>query len=335
MGILWGYPQDILWVWDGYGDRNSVPTAALLSACLSVCWWAVQKLMSRSGCKKPRIRRGPVLPNGKGHFGGTCTQDPLASGRAQSSCPPRSTNSTPRGSQAAAIRAAATITVAICFDFVWVESNRDNLIHVHLCVWIYIVRRCRYISYIHHGFLTWVHAPPGDNKRSISGGGCTGGRTNPRTPRAGFSSAQYSAEQDPRKFRAGMLSLDFEEGSGLGLDHVVSGFGVVLVPRGSTVFTCIGALGTPSRTGPLARKYLPGFPYSWSLRRLRQKISGIYCTVICKLTRYALLVFVRSCSSINNKIISFKKFISPQPVGGPQKEKKSGAPGHVPSVPIG
>ena len=35
----------------------------------------------------------------------------------------------------------------------------------------------------------------------------------------------------------------------------------------SSVFTCIGALGTPSRTGPLARKYLPGFPYSSSLRR--------------------------------------------------------------------
>jgi len=30
----------------------------------------------------------------------------------------------------------------------------------------------------------------------------------------------------------------------------------------SSVFTCIGSLGTPSRTGPLARKYLPGFPYS-------------------------------------------------------------------------
>jgi len=29
MEILWGYPQDYLWVWDGYGDRNSVPTAAL------------------------------------------------------------------------------------------------------------------------------------------------------------------------------------------------------------------------------------------------------------------------------------------------------------------
>jgi len=62
-------------------------------------------------------------------------------------------------------------------------------------------------------------------------------------------------------------------------------------------------------TEPLARKYLPGliiiiiiivrlfltrrnttktlqgrakgFPCSWSLRRLRQKISSIYCTVIC------------------------------------------------------
>ena len=52
-------------------------------------------------------------------------------------------------------------------------------------------------------------------------------------------------------------------------------------PTNSSVFTCIGALGTPSRTGPLARKYSPGFPYSWSLRRIRQKISSIYCTVIC------------------------------------------------------
>jgi len=36
-----------------------------------------------------------------------------------------------------------------------------------------------------------------------------------------------------------------------------------------------------------------------------------------------------------DKIISLKKIISPQPVGAPQKEKKSGGPGHVPSVPIG
>ena len=28
MRILWGYPQNFLWVWDW--DRNSVPTAALL-----------------------------------------------------------------------------------------------------------------------------------------------------------------------------------------------------------------------------------------------------------------------------------------------------------------
>ena len=26
-----GYPEDFLWVWDGCGDRNSVPTAALLN----------------------------------------------------------------------------------------------------------------------------------------------------------------------------------------------------------------------------------------------------------------------------------------------------------------
>ena len=51
---------------------------------------------------------------------------------------------------------------------------------------------------------------------------------------------------------------------------------------------------------------------------------------VCKLTRYALLVFVRSCSSINNKIISFKKIISPRPDGAPQKEKYPGALGTCP-----
>ena len=30
----------------------------------------------------------------------------------------------------------------------------------------------------------------------------------------------------------------------------------------NSVFTYIGALGTPSQTGPLAIKYFPGFPYS-------------------------------------------------------------------------
>ena len=97
----------------------------------------------------------------------------------------------------------------------------------------------------------------------------------------------------------------------------------------------LGPWASPAERGPLLESiYRVSLTHSWSLRRFRQKISSIYCTVICKLTRYAL-VFVRSCSSINNKIISLKKFISPQPVGAPQKEKKSGGPGHVPSVPIG
>jgi len=42
----------------------------------------------------------------------------------------------------------------------------------------------------------------------------------------------------------------------------------------------------------------------------------------------------RQSTEGNNKIISLKN-ISPQPAGVPQKEKKSGGPGHVPSVPIG
>ena len=41
MGIPWGYPEDFLWVWDGYGDRNSVPTAAQVrgrdGAAVCVC----------------------------------------------------------------------------------------------------------------------------------------------------------------------------------------------------------------------------------------------------------------------------------------------------------
>jgi len=99
-----------------------------------------------------------------------------------------------------------------------------------------------------------------------------------------------------------------------------------------------------SRTGPLARKYLPGFPYLQysSSRRLRQKISS---TVICNYPSAAqeqpftvglfLLVFVRSCTGINHKIISFKNLFHHSKLRAPQEEKKSGGPGHVPSVPIG
>jgi len=90
------------------------------------------------------------------------------------------------------------------------------------------------------------------------------------------------------------------------------------------------------------------------LRRLRQKISSIYCTVICnypsaaqelpftvglfcitktdKLTRCALLVFVRSCSNINNKIISFKNLFHHRQLGAPHK--KSGALGTCPVCPL-
>ena len=52
------------------------------------------------------------------------------------------------------------------------------------------------------------------------------------------------------------------------LHHFQATVGNVLFPSAfsiaihSSVFTCIGALGTPSPTGPLPRKYLPGFPYS-------------------------------------------------------------------------
>ena len=106
----------------------------------------------------------------------------------------------------------------------------------------------------------------------------------------------------------------------------------------SAVFTCIGALGNPSRTGPLARKYLQGFPYSWSLRRVRQKISSIFCTVICNYPsaaqhknsplaycRSILLVFVRAYSSINNKIISIKNYFTTAS-WGPSKRTKSAGP---------
>ena len=62
----------------------------------------------------------------------------------------------------------------------------------------------------------------------------------------------------------------------------------------SSVFTCIGALGTPSRTGP--------------------SLESIY--------RVSLTVDL--CEV--NKIISFKKFSSPQPVGGPSKRKKIRGP---------
>ena len=58
----------------------------------------------------------------------------------------------------------------------------------------------------------------------------------------------------------------------------------------SAVFTCTGTLGTTAERGPLL-----------------ESIYRVSLTVdVCK----------------GNKIISFKKFILPQPVGGPEKKKK-------------
>ena len=113
-----------------------------------------------------------------------------------------------------------------------------------------------------------------------------------------------------------------------------------LVVVDSAVFTSIAALGTSSRTGPLARKYLPSFPYIWSLRRLRQKISSIYCILYAtipaqhKLTGYALLVFVRSCSSINKKIISLKNYFTTASWGPSKRKKNQGALGTCPVCPL-
>ena len=77
----------------------------------------------------------------------------------------------------------------------------------------------------------------------------------------------------------------------------------------------------------------PGFKSQ--SRRCRVTVLGKLFTPIMPLfTRYALLVFVRSCSSINNKIISLKIFVSPQPVGGPSKRKKIRALGTYPVCPL-
>ena len=59
----------------------------------------------------------------------------------------------------------------------------------------------------------------------------------------------------------------------------------------------------------------------------RSTETALYC-------RSILLVFVRSCSSINNKIISLKNYFTTAS-WGPLKKKKTWGPEHVPSVPIG
>jgi len=38
-GFPWGFQWEFLWVWDGYGDSNAIPTAALdVSEQLFTMW---------------------------------------------------------------------------------------------------------------------------------------------------------------------------------------------------------------------------------------------------------------------------------------------------------
>ena len=96
----------------------------------------------------------------------------------------------------------------------------------------------------------------------------------------------------------------------------------------------------PSRTGPLARKYLPGFPYSWSLRRLRQKIYCSYPSAAQEQPMYNSMQVdqictTSACTSINNKTITLKKNYFTTASWGPLKKKQNpGASGTCPVCPL-
>ena len=73
----------------------------------------------------------------------------------------------------------------------------------------------------------------------------------------------------------------------------------------------------------------------------RSTYIALYCRSILyyrdsrvKLTRYALLVFVRSCSSTNNKIISLKKSLTTASWGPSKRKKNPGALGTCPVWPL-
>jgi len=75
----------------------------------------------------------------------------------------------------------------------------------------------------------------------------------------------------------------------------------------------LGPWALPSRTEPLARKYLPGFPYSNDLcedqaRKLAAFITPLSATIPAQ----------PFSSSINNKITSLKKLFHHSQLGAPQ-----------------
>ena len=129
------------------------------------------------------------------------------------------------------------------------------------------------------------------------------------------------------------------------LPHAAAAVGLLLsaVPAGSAVFTCIGALGTPSRTGPslesiyrlsvtvdlcegYGRKLAAFIAPLSATRPISEQHKNGQTTTVCKLTRYALLRFVRSRSSINNKIISLIFFYFATASWRPSKRKKNPGP---------
>jgi len=72
----------------------------------------------------------------------------------------------------------------------------------------------------------------------------------------------HESESSSRRIKGGIIivrapeELEVRGVDGSGAKHLATEFYT------SSVFTCTGAMGTPTRTGPRARKYFPGFPYS-------------------------------------------------------------------------
>jgi len=92
--------------------------------------------------------------------------------------------------------------------------------------------------------------PQGIIREAFLGGGAPGAERTRGHRGLDLGVLNIRPSRIPANFRAGMLSLDFEEGSGLGLDHVVSGFGVVLVPAAVPSLPALGPWAPPAERGP-------------------------------------------------------------------------------------
>ena len=102
--------------------------------------------------------------------------------------------------------------------------------------------------------------------------------------------------------------------------------------------TCIGALGTPQPNGAPRQKVFTGFPLQLIFAKVKaenqQHLLHHYLQISQHSTRRALhcrsFLYYKDSQPLdgfingNSKIISFKEFISPQPVGGSSKRKNPG-----------